>query len=814
MKKIILLSSIALVGLLSACDDDYSNQFNIDAPIADVKNSTFTLSASDYQEVAGLSENKELALAKDPETGAYVEALNAVGSNKYFTDDAPAEEYLPAYLNKKFPNANLGSKFTVTFNLYQAPAAYLADFTDLSIYDLTDKDYKTVWGSSLNASYLSPSTLKKIPALLSENIKGAATGDMKVVNYAYSDTEPSTGEVVPVVYQLTDQFDGEGVYVIAAKAGDGNYYPFGKLKAESNTYGYMYPDPITVTDGIITEGDGSAYTVSVEETTEGYALKNTWEQYLYMSGNYNSFNVSTALPAEGGDWKFNKNANGTYSIVNALTGKTVKLNLYKDSYSYGSYPSTSFEGKTYLSATMAEEAGFTPYNVSMEGVSYVWKHDAKYGYWKASAFANSTNNPSESLLISPEIDLTDAKKPQLSFDGACRFFGTDPKDFLSVQISTGYAGDAATATWTKLDVANWSDGKNWDFYNSGVIDLSAYKGQKIHIAFKYVSTSERAATWEIKNVLVQEEPNSNYWDVCLFKEVSEGDISRAAKVSGRAASVVPNASKLYVYDGTAWSEYENTDARVAVVDPTVYASLGTTVIASPETVLPVFLSRTYPYAAEGDRAAVIYNKKADTPVVSEFTFNGTWAETSTSVPTTVTFAKETDGISANTSVYLSETFLGSEGGFTIQNVSLGGLSYVWSNTALYGWKASAFSNQTNNTTESWIVSPAINFKKATAPVMTFDEAHRYLNGAEPTKYFGIMLSTDYKGDVTTATWTTLEVPVWSTGETWDFVNIGTIDLSAYNGHTVYVAFKYSSDSDAAATWEVKNLKIYEEGTEE
>jgi len=89
-----------------------------------------------------------------------------------------------------------------------------------------------------------------------------------------------------------------------------------------------------------------------------------------------------------------------------------------------------------------------------------------------------------------------------------------------------------------------------------------------------------------------------------------------------------------------------------------------------------------------------------------------------------------------------------------------------------------------------------------------------LNGAAPTKYFGVMISTDYKGDVTTSTWTTLEVPVWSTGETWDFVNIGTIDLSAYNGKTVYVAFKYSSDSDAAATWEVKNLKIYEEGTEE
>lgn len=64
MKKIILLSSIALVGLLSACDDDYSNQFNIDAPITDVKNSTFTLLSSDYPEVAGLAENQETGIVE------------------------------------------------------------------------------------------------------------------------------------------------------------------------------------------------------------------------------------------------------------------------------------------------------------------------------------------------------------------------------------------------------------------------------------------------------------------------------------------------------------------------------------------------------------------------------------------------------------------------------------------------------------------------------------------------------------------------------------------------------------------------------
>jgi hypothetical protein len=41
------------------------------------------------------------------------------------------------------------------------------------------------------------------------------------------------------------------------------------------------------------------------------------------------------------------------------------------------------------------------------------------------------------------------------------------------------------------------------------------------------------------------------------------------------------------------------------------------------------------------------------------------------------------------------------------------------------------------------------------------------------------------------------------------VNVGWIDLSAYIGGQAVVAFKYTSSSDAAATWEVKNLKLVE-----
>ena len=209
----------------------------------------------------------------------------------------------------------------------------------------------------------------------------------------------------------------------------------------------------------------------------------------------------------------------------------------------------------------------------------------------------------------------------------------------------------------------------------------------------------------------------------------------------------------------AWSAYTNTEAKVAVLNPTVYTSLGTNTIANPDYVLPIYLANLYPFAAEGDKVVVVYNNTAQTSKAAEYTFEkGVWIATPAYVPVTTTFSKDANGIAANMSVYLTESFLGNDGGFTIQNVNLGGLTYVWSNTALYGWKATAYANNTNNPAESWIVSPAINLKKGVAPQMTFDEAHRYLNGEAAIDHFMVLISTDYNSDVTKATWTSLAVP--------------------------------------------------------
>ena len=145
--------------------------------------------------------------------------------------------------------------------------------------------------------------------------------------------------------------------------------------------------------------------------------------------------------------------------------------------------------------------------------------------------------------------------------------------------------------------------------------------------------------------------------------------------------------------------------------------------------------------------------------------------------------------------------------FKAQDVELtGGLTYVWAQSASYGWKASAY-KITNQAAESWLVSPTIDLTSTTSPVMTVNHALNYLSGATATDFVNICVSTDYTDDATKATWTNLTVPTWPSGADWNFVDSGDISLSAFAGKKVTVALHYKSTTATAPTWEVKSLSV-------
>lgn len=820
MKKKIF-ASIALLALLTACDDHYDDQFNINPGITDVKDIAMTLETSDYGSISKLTANQELALSKDPEGKTFVKALEAVGTNHYFTEEAPAEDYVPAYLKSKYPNADAGSKFVVTYKLF-SPSDYMDDFKKLSTYDLTEEDYKTVWGESVKASFLSPSTLKKIPALLTAAVSNPTDGEMKVVNYAYSNLEPSSGEGLATVYQLTKTLDQEGGrYVIAAKGKDGKYYPFGKLDKDSYSFGYMNPAPIAVGENnVISTEDGSGWVITIAKSANGYTMLNPLEKYIYQQGTYNSFNVSSKLPDEGAEWAFKSNGDGTFAVSNVEKGKTIKLTYTNSKFSFGSYPADMFEGKVYWAETVAEnDGGFKVHNVSDGGApGAIWTYDSKYKYWKATGYIMGKNYATESYLISPEIDLTAANNPQLSFDAALNYLkGADASAVLGVKVSEDYTGDYATATWEDVEVPNWPAGNSWDMVNTGGIDLSKFKGKKIHFALKYTSTAKGGTTWEMNNFLVEEK--NDYWDVSLYKEILDNDIVETRSLAAtRATTVSPTASALYVYDGEnkTWKPYTLKEAKLLVAEPALYESLGADMIEKPEAVLPTYLKQKYPYAAVGDMVAVVYNKKADTPVVAEYTLGEDWTETTSCKLVTATFTQDAEGISVEASMYLNETFKTDKGSFTIQDVFLEGVKWVWSKSSYDGkdfMKASAYIKATgNNPAESWLVSPVMNFKKSKAPELLFEHACRFRTET-PSDNLNVMVSTDYSDDVKTATWTALTVENWPEDNSQYPFASNKIDLSAYNGQKVTIAFKYVSTKDVAPTWEVANVVVREKVTE-
>ena len=155
-----------------------------------------------------------------------------------------------------------------------------------------------------------------------------------------------------------------------------------------------------------------------------------------------------------------------------------------------------------------ETTAFTFKDVTLTGgLTRVWKV-ASYnnnGYLNASAFFSNASHASESWAVSPAILLGDSKKATLSFKHAINKLAdvSTMKDMMTAWVSTNYAGDVKTAEWQPLVIPKYPEGVSWTFVESGDIDLTAYCGKTIYIAFKYTSTDDNSGGWEIDNFTIK-----------------------------------------------------------------------------------------------------------------------------------------------------------------------------------------------------------------------------------------------------------------------------------------------------------------------
>lgn len=145
--------------------------------------------------------------------------------------------------------------------------------------------------------------------------------------------------------------------------------------------------------------------------------------------------------------------------------------------------------------------GWTKFSVTG---AQIWTLDTQFGNpgncAKMSGYSGG-NQTNEDWLVSPSINLSSVSTATLNFQTASKFAG----NLLEAKISTNYsgAGNPNLATWTNLTATLDTNTSSYIWTNSGNIDISAFTGGNVYIAFKYTSTTSAASTWEVDNVKIQ-----------------------------------------------------------------------------------------------------------------------------------------------------------------------------------------------------------------------------------------------------------------------------------------------------------------------
>lgn len=144
-------------------------------------------------------------------------------------------------------------------------------------------------------------------------------------------------------------------------------------------------------------------------------------------------------------------------------------------------------------------SGFSQYSII--GVQ-TWSCGATFGIDKSGSiqingFASGGAQLNEDWLISPSFDLSVMTYPVLSFSTISSFEGPS----LKLMVSTNYdgVGNPNDFVWEEIrghfpvvNSANWT--------TSSQIDLGAYKGEKVYVAFVYSSSPElNASRWTLDN---------------------------------------------------------------------------------------------------------------------------------------------------------------------------------------------------------------------------------------------------------------------------------------------------------------------------
>lgn len=141
--------------------------------------------------------------------------------------------------------------------------------------------------------------------------------------------------------------------------------------------------------------------------------------------------------------------------------------------------------------------GFEPISIYGES-SWFWYANYTCAYINAYRTA-----PDEDWLVSPVFNFANQKSGTIQFQQALAY-GTQENwpSQCELLISEDYTGNVASATWTRLEIPNWSS-SNFSWVENKITIPSAFMHKdNVHFAFHY-NVESGAPAWEIKNLTVR-----------------------------------------------------------------------------------------------------------------------------------------------------------------------------------------------------------------------------------------------------------------------------------------------------------------------
>lgn len=688
----------------------------------------------------------------------------------------------------------------------------------------------TVHGGTYSAAHTSAATTKKF----NQEIGGVEEGQEYTISYWYYDNDPtartriwsywlSGGTTLPdnadELRPSTYSTDNPGwlqfsVVLTAPTGADAFRFEVRAYQENGNNGGNVFYDDFGFTGDVTVYPEPTNYPTSFVATPAGLSITLAWidavgaqlpSGYVIMAGISSSLPIpvdGTPVPNDGDLSDGSGALNVSYGVQ---TGSFANLEG-NTPYYFTIYPYTNsgslmdFKTDGTAPTASATTASFTSIESENFDVSWgnwttisvvgdqVWDRNNTYGIngTACARMSGYSGGPldNDDWLISPPLNFNDFENEILEFYNAKNYTGPD----LECVISTDYDGgdDPYAGTWENLTYILCPGSWAWTY--SGAIDISGYSGDAVYIAFHYTCNTTESATWEIDDIVITGEestipdPEPSNYPTDFYATVDGTDIT----LTWTDAIGAQLPDKYIIFGGISPTLPVPIDGTPVANDPdlsdgsaalNVLYGVQESFFGDLQPATTYYFS-IYPYTNSG----VNTNYKTDgtAPTAEETTEN------------IVVVTIETENFDVSWGNWTTISVIGDQEWDRDNAWGIGGTPCA----SMSGYSGGPLDN------EDWLISPAMNFNSYINEIITFQNAKNYTGN---DMIFRISTNYDGGGDPNSATWTDIPFTMSAGGFSWTFS--GELDLSAYNGTAVYVAFYYTSTSSASATWEVDDIVI-------